>query len=143
MKQYRHLLYSLLLLFLSCQTQAQNIFDAKAADSVTLQPRVANSDTTYYAALPQITVQHHYRLRFAPLTIEEQNANWRQIRDVKKVLPYAKKLTAIMIETYEYLETLPNDRARDRHLNRIERDLVEEYKPIMKKLHAPARTSAY
>lgn len=38
-----------------------------------------------------------------------------------------------MIETYEYLETLPNDRARNRHLDRIESDLVEEYKPIMKK----------
>lgn len=133
MKQYRHLLYSLLLLTLSWQAHAQNLFDAKAADSVTLHPRVSNNDTTYYAALPQITVQHHYRLRFAPLTREEQNDNWRQIRDVKKVLPYAKKLTAIMIETYEYLETLPNDRARNRHLDRIESDLVEEYKPIMKK----------
>lgn len=66
MKQYRYLLYSLLLLTLSWQVHAQNVFDAKAADSVTLHPRMSNNDTTYYAALPQITVQHHYRLRFAP-----------------------------------------------------------------------------
>ena len=75
MKQYRYLLYSLLLVTLSWQVHAQNLFDAKAADTVTLQPRVSNNDTTYYAALPQITVQHHYRLRFAPLTREEQSAN--------------------------------------------------------------------
>ena len=50
MKQYRHLLYSLLLLTLSWQAHAQNVFDTKAADSVTLHPRVSNNDTTYYAA---------------------------------------------------------------------------------------------
>ena len=57
MKQYRYLLYSLLLLTLSWQVQAQNVFDAKAADTVTLHPKVSNNDTTYYAALPQITLQ--------------------------------------------------------------------------------------
>lgn len=132
MKQYRLILF-LLLLTLSWQAQSQATFDAKAADTVTLRPNVSNNDTTFMAALPEITVQHHYHLRFAPLSYEEQRVNWRQIRDVKKVLPYAKKLTAIMLETYEYLETLPNDRARDRHLDRIESDLMEEYKPIMKK----------
>ncbi len=131
MKQHNMIL-SLLLLFFSWSGYGQGTFDPKAVDTITFRPSVIDHDTTYNAALPEITVQHHYRMRFAPLSYEEQQTNWKLIRDVKKVLPFAKKLTKIMMETYEYLETLPNDRARDRHLDRVENDLVAEYKPIMK-----------
>ena len=42
-----------------------------------------------------------------PLTIEERRQLWRRIRDVKKVYPYAKYVAATIIETYEYMHTLP------------------------------------
>ena len=47
-----------------------------------------------------------------PLTIEERRQLWRRIRDVKKVYPYAKYVAATIIETYEYMQTLPREGAR-------------------------------
>ena len=40
----------------------------------------------------------------------------------------------IITETYEYMETLPDDKARQRHLNQMEKYLMEAYTPKMKKL---------
>jgi len=56
------------------------------------------------------------------------------IRDVKKTLPYAKLIYATLIETYEYVMTLPDDKSRDEHLKRMEKDLFAEYKPVLKKM---------
>lgn len=56
------------------------------------------------------------------------------VRDVKRTLPYAKLVYETLIETYEYMETLPTDKARQEHLKRMEKDLFKEYKPVLKKL---------
>jgi hypothetical protein len=56
------------------------------------------------------------------------------VRDIKKTLPYAKLIYATLIETYEYMLSLPDDKSREAHLKRMENDLWEEYKPIMKKM---------
>ena len=58
----------------------------------------------------------------------------RLVYNVKKVLPIAKECNKIIVETYEYLQTLPNKRARDEHMKRVEADIKERYKPRMKKL---------
>ena len=62
------------------------------------------------------------------------NAYLRLVRNVKKVLPIAKEANHIIIETCEYLETLPNKKARDEHLKLVEKCIVKEYKPRMTKL---------
>ena len=64
---------------------------------------------------------------------EEENY-YKLIRDVKKTLPYAKMVYDTLIETYEYMETLPDDKARQEHLKRMEKELFKEYKPELKKL---------
>lgn len=53
------------------------------------------------------------------------------VRDVKKVLPYAKLVHNALIETYEYIQTLPEEE-REKHLKRMEKELFEEYKPVLK-----------
>lgn len=58
----------------------------------------------------------------------------RLVYNVKKVLPIAKEVNQIIIETYEYLETLPNKKAKDEHMKRVEKDIRQEYTPRMKKL---------
>ncbi len=58
----------------------------------------------------------------------------RLIRDVKRTLPYAKEVAAIIIETYEYMETLPDHKARQKHLERMEKYIKDAYTPKMKKL---------
>ncbi len=58
----------------------------------------------------------------------------RLVYNVKKVLPIAKEVNKIIIETYEYLQTLPNKKARDEHMKRVEADIKKRYTPRMKKL---------
>lgn len=54
--------------------------------------------------------------------------------NVKKVLPIAKEVNHIIIETYEYLQTLPNKKAKDQHMKLVEAGIKKEYTPRMKKL---------
>lgn len=58
----------------------------------------------------------------------------RLVYNVKKTLPIAKEAQKIIVETYEYLQTLPNKKARDAHMKLVEANIVETYKPRMKKL---------
>lgn len=58
----------------------------------------------------------------------------RLVYNVKKVLPIAKEVKRIIIETGDYLETLPNKKARDEHMKLVERSIKKEYTPRMKKL---------
>lgn len=58
----------------------------------------------------------------------------RLVRDVKRTLPYAKEVARIIIETYEYMETLPDHKAKQKHLEKMEKHLKQEYTPKMKKL---------
>lgn len=65
---------------------------------------------------------------------KQQQAFNQLVYNVKKVLPIAKECNSLIIETYEYMETLPNKRARDNHMKRVEEEIKKEYKPRMKKL---------
>ena len=74
---------------------------------------------------------------FAPMEFSDARqrvAYTRLIRDVKRTLPFAKIVASTMMETYEYMETLPDDKARSKHLKRMEKELYKEYKPELKKL---------
>lgn len=95
----------------------------------TLQP-----DTLYFYGLPEVVFEHKWRPKFAPLSFEERGLYWRRIRDVKKVWPYVEMISELIVETYEYMETLPSNRAKRQHLKRFEKELKEQYMPEMKKL---------
>ena len=74
---------------------------------------------------------------FPPVTFsskKQQNAYMRLVKNVKTVLPIAKEARMIMMETAEYLETLPSKEAKDEHMKRVEKSIMKEYKPRMKKL---------
>lgn len=58
----------------------------------------------------------------------------RLVTNVKKVLPLAKEARMMLIETTEYLETLPDEKAKNEHIKRVEQDIFRTYKPKMKKL---------
>jgi hypothetical protein len=65
---------------------------------------------------------------------QERMAYNRLVRDVKVTLPYAKMVYETLIETYEYIETLPDEKSKNAHLKRMEKELFKEYKPELKKL---------
>ena len=64
---------------------------------------------------------------------KSENFYWKTGRDLKKTLPYAKLIYDILVETYRYMETLPDDESRQNHLIRMEDELFKQYKPILKK----------
>jgi hypothetical protein len=87
-------------------------------------------DSVQYVELNNIYV-------YPPLVFkdaQQQQAFNRLVYNVKKVLPIAKECNQIILETYEYLQTLPNKKAKDDHMKRVEIGIKKEYTPRMKKL---------
>ena len=78
---------------------------------------VYNGDTIPAFQIPTIHI-------FKPLKFrnrKEQMEYYKLVRNVKKVYPIAR-------------QTLPNEKARQRHIKRVEKGLKEQYTPRMKKL---------
>ena len=107
----------------------------KAMDSPTFVPTVRvgkvmdRGDSILYMEMNNVYV-------YPTLTFKNQRqmaAYMRLVRNVKTVLPIAKEANKIILETYEYLETLPDQKSRDEHMKRVERGIIQEYKPRMKK----------
>lgn len=63
---------------------------------------------------------------------KQQELYWRTVRDVRKTLPYAKLAFTALCETYEYIQTIPDQKQREAHLKRLESDIFEQYKPVVK-----------
>lgn len=64
---------------------------------------------------------------------KQEEFYWRTVRDVKKTLPYAKLICETLVETYEYIETFPDQKERERYLKEMESAIFEQYKPVLKK----------
>ena len=58
----------------------------------------------------------------------------RLVYNVKKVLPWAKLAKLTIVETYDFLETLPDKQSRDEHVKRVEAGLKKQYGPALKKM---------
>ena len=75
--------------------------------------------------------------KYPPLELKSESDRKRYNRlvaNVKRLLPLAKLAKILVIETYEYIETLPDKKARMAHLNQMEKDLRATYGPTLKKL---------
>lgn len=87
-------------------------------------------DSMQYVELNKVWV-------YAPIVFknaEERMEYNRLVYNIKKVLPIAQEVNVIVIETYQYLETLPNKKAKDKHMKYVEKSIKEEYGPRMRKL---------
>ncbi|MDE7437417.1 MAG: DUF4294 domain-containing protein [Muribaculaceae bacterium] len=65
---------------------------------------------------------------------KQEEYYWRMVRDVRKTLPYAKLAFATLCETYEYIQTIPDKKEREKHLKSLEKDIFEQYKPVVKSM---------
>jgi len=112
---------------------------------IALHPE-AKAQSFYYQGIPEFTGGKNDTLKVMvlgdiyvyppqafrnPSEIEQYQ---KLIRDVKKTLPFAKLVYATLIETYEYIMTLPTEKEREEHLQRMEKDLYAEYMPVLKKM---------
>lgn len=127
MKTHCHTSYCLGLIIVLFAT----LFRLEAQNPTSPPPAII--DTLVEVEIEEIYVfaRHHQKVR--PLTLEERRQLWRRIRDVKKVYPYAKYVAATIIETYEYMQTLP-EKEQEPHLKRVEKELKKEMEPKMRDL---------
>lgn len=87
-------------------------------------------DTCRMTYIRNITVYPPMKFR----NKKEEQFYWRTVRDVRKTLPYAKLAFSTLCETYEYIQTIPDKKERERHLKRLEKDIFNQYKPVVKKM---------
>ena len=91
---------------------------------------VNGTDTILFVNLPEIIVYPELRFR----NEKERQEYLKLVRDVKRTYPYARMIFNTLIETYEYIETMPDDKTKHAHLKRMEKDLYNQFKPEMKKM---------
>ena len=137
MKKILTVVISLMITLLPETAMAQQPEDREVdMDNPTFVPMVkvgkalADGDSIQYVELNNVYVYPEPTFKN-----EKQRAAYnRLVYNVKKVLPIAKEVNKIIIETYEYLQTLPNKKARDEHMKRVEAEIKKQYTPRMKKL---------
>ncbi len=86
-------------------------------------------DTVLVVIFNEITV-------YPPMKFKDKKQEefyWRTVRDVKRTLPYAKLICETLLETYEYIETFPTQKERERYLKEMEGAVFEQYKPVLKR----------
>ncbi len=138
MQMKRHVLTIMAILAFTQSGMAQSDKRPEAVDmdSPTFVPTVKvgkvleGGDSIQYMEMNNVYV-------FPPVEFSSKRqaqAYMRLVRNVKTVLPIAKEANMIMMETAEYLETLPSKAAKEEHMKRVEKSIMQEYKPRMKKL---------
>ncbi len=125
-----------LLVLLAAYASSQVALAQTPPDDPTFVPTVkvgktlVDGDTVQYMEMSNVYVYPEPTFK----SRRQQQAYLRLVRNVKKVLPIAKDIRQMLIETAEYLETLPTKQEKDAHMKRVEASIVAEYKPKMKKL---------
>ena len=130
-----------MLLFTACMTAA-------AQDDVTSDDNEVGSDSPAFVPMVKVGkalvdndsiqyVELNTLYVYPKLTFKDEKqrqAYNRLVANIKKVLPIAKEVNSIIVETYEYLQTLPDKKSKDEHMKRVEKGIRKEYTPRMKKL---------
>ena len=134
------LFLSLFFLALS-QAPAQSVAEASNPDTVEVQetemPIMTQTGTTEYKGQTITHIIFPTLPKYAPMEFKnekEREKYNRLVYNIKKVLPWAKLAKLTIIETYDFLETLPDKKSRDEHMKRVEAGLKRQYGPALKKL---------
>lgn len=126
-KRFNILTGFLLLSLIAIQSNAQ---ENKSAGGYLVPVCIYKGDTIPSITLPDVYI-------FKPLKFrndKERKEYYRLVYNVKKTFPISQEINRTIIETYEYLETLPNEKIRQKHIKRVEKGLKEQYTARMKKL---------
>ena len=94
-------------------------------------PAEQENDTLYYAILHDVYC-------YAPLKFknkQQERFYWRTVRDVKKTLPYAKRINQAIIEAEDTLAKM-SPKERRRWWNKRERELFREYEKDFRNMTA-------
>jgi len=141
MVSFAHTIKTAWILLMCCVISCFNVYAQEAENKTITKTKrilpkgldfgmIEGKDTVPMIFLKDVVV-------FPPLKFnsdKERRDYEKLVRDIKRTLPYAKLVFNTLIETYEYIETLPDDKTKDAHLRRMEKELFKDYKPELKKL---------
>lgn len=125
-------------LWVSLPVAAQNTNGNRPDQNDTIQVAMyVKIDRAYYKgdSIPNITLHEFYKTPPPKFANDRQRQRYNKlVRDVRYVFPYAKLTRQILVETYDYLQTLPNEKAKQAHIKAVERGLKEQYEPTVRKI---------
>lgn len=127
MKKYGGIIITVLLLLMACSDVLAQSYRQK---QVVLPVELYKGDTIPVIHMRDVYIYQRPKFK----NRRQERYYWRNVRDVKKTLPIAREVRGIIIETYEYLLTLPDDETREEHLRAVEKGMLAQYTPRMKKL---------
>ena len=128
----RILTIMLLMCAITMMAQEEDVTDAGPTfvPTVKVSKVMVDGDSIPYMEMSNVYV--YPQITFS--SKRQQTSYMRLVKNVKATLPIAKQARQMLIETAEYLETLPTKEAKDEHIKRVEKNILKEYKPKMKKL---------
>ncbi len=142
MQYFKYIIFILFLSLGSEMASAQvipdidNVPDDEMLPATNMEIKVKNSRVFFHGdSIPAIIFPTFYK--YPPMTFKndkERDRYNRLVANVKRLLPLAKLAKYTVIETYDYLQTLPTKKEKAEHIKLVEDGLKKQYAPTLKRL---------
>lgn len=142
MQYFKYIIFILFLSLGSEMASAQvipdidNVLDDEMPPATNMEIKVKNSRVFFHGdSIPAIIFPTFYK--YPPMTFKndkERDRYNRLVANVKRLLPLAKLAKYTVIETYDYLQTLPTKKEKAEHIKLVEDGLKKQYAPTLKRL---------
>lgn len=142
MQYFKYIIFILFLSLRSEMASAQvipdidNVPDDEMPPATNMEIKVKNSRVFFHGdSIPAIIFPTFYK--YPPMTFKndkERDRYNRLVANVKRLLPLAKLAKYTVIETYDYLQTLPTKKEKAEHIKLVEDGLKKQYAPTLKRL---------
>lgn len=142
MQYFKNIIFILFLSLGSEMASAQvipdidNVPDDEMPPATNMEIKVMNSRVFFHGdSIPAIIFPTFYK--YPPMTFKndkERDRYNRLVANVKRLLPLAKLAKYTVIETYDYLQTLPTKKEKAEHIKLVEDGLKKQYAPTLKRL---------
>ena len=142
MQYFKYIIFILFLSLGSEMASAQvipdidNVPDDEMPPATNMEIKVMNSRVFFHGdSIPAIIFPTFYK--YPPMTFknDKERARYnRLVANVKRLLPLAKLAKYTVIETYDYLQTLPTKKEKAEHIKLVEDGLKKQYAPTLKRL---------
>lgn len=142
MQYFKYIIFILFLSLGSDMASAQvipdidNVPNDEMPPATNMEIKVMNSRVFFHGdSIPAIIFPTFYK--YPPMTFKndkERDRYNRLVANVKRLLPLAKLAKYTVIETYDYLQTLPTKKEKAEHIKLVEDGLKKQYAPTLKRL---------
>ena len=126
MKKYIIISY---LLFLSLAAMAAVPNYSEKLGGYLLNSEIYKGDTIGIVYLPEVPIYPAPKFK----NKKQEKFYWKTVRDVKKVYPYMKFIGTEYKRINAICDTISDPKLKKKYLKKYEKELLDEYKPVMKK----------